>query len=243
MSGTDPESNLSPGEIENLERLETVVQHGLSTYVGVRKALEEIREQQLYRATTSTFEEYLHQRWGEDIRDAGPLQHAPDGEPPTSTEQPGQRPAIHTTPGADLAKACEQTLSALDGDESVDVEIRIAVRKQQDSTELGDSPASRPSSLADLVDEELVPRMRWLLTQASGTIAEVAHHLEARAAEIGYGARADLRDDLLVLDEELARVEALLVGPLDWDSSFTRLLKGEIPPLHSNDDSQHDDDG
>jgi hypothetical protein len=54
--------------------------------------------------------------------------------------------------------------------------------------------------VADSSDDKLIPTLRWLLTDATGTIGEVAHELESRAAEIDDSARAQLRDDVLVLD-------------------------------------------
>ncbi len=238
MSGTDPDNNLSSDEIEDLERLEGVVQHGLSTHV--RKALAEIRDRQLYRATNRAFEDYLAQRWGVEVhgRDLPSQSAAAAGLPSTSTGAQPQHPPMRCKPCEDLAELCEQTVSALRGDDPIDVEIRVAVRKQRDSAGL----VTRPPSLVKVVDDELVPRLRWLLTQAGGTIADVVQQLEANAADIDDGDRAGLREDLLVIDDELTRVEALLVQPVDWDSSFTRLLQGEIPPLQVDDDSDRAED-
>jgi hypothetical protein len=80
--------------------------------------------------------------------------------------------------------------------------------------------------------------VRLLLTESAGIVAEVTQLLEARAANFDYGARAQLRDDVLLLDDELAALKAWLVAPLDWDADYGRLLAGEIPPLdnHANDD-------
>jgi hypothetical protein len=89
--------------------------------------------------------------------------------------------------------------------------------------------------------EELLPMLRWRVSQAIGTIAEVAHLLESRASDVDDGARNHLRDDILVLDDELETLTALLAEPVDWDSGFTRLLEGELPPLDAAADPDDDD--
>lgn len=237
MSGTNPENHLTPGEIESLERLEAKAQHGLDTYLGVRNALGEIRDRQLYRATHSTFEDYLHDRWGIDNHDGDLVSPAvvDAGVSSTSTRRRHQPPPAQSKPCEELAKVCEQTLTALRRDEPVEVEIRLVVRKKRDSGGLVGRSPLRASSLTELAGDELVPRLRWLLTQAGGTIADVAHQLETRGADIDNGARTKLRDDVLALEEELAAIEALLGEPVDWDSEFARLLKDEIPPLDDDD--------
>jgi hypothetical protein len=52
--------------------------------------------------------------------------------------------------------------------------------------------------------------------------------LETRAAEIDDDARAQLGDDVLVRDGELAVVKALLLELIDWDSGLARLLNDEL---------------
>jgi hypothetical protein len=196
---TDPEPELTPADIENLDRLE----------VQVADALDEIRERRLYRDRHRSFETYLRERWGVANRD-------------------------EREPCEALARACEQTLSTLAGDEPVGIEIRLAVRKEGESS-FDLSNAAEPTS------DELVPTLRWLLSQAGGTIGEVAHHLESNAADVDDAARAQLRDDVLVVDGELAVVKALLVEFIDWDAELRRLLRDELPPLDA--DSDPDDDG
>jgi hypothetical protein len=83
---------------------------------------------------------------------------------------------------------------------------------------------------------DLVPRLRWLLTESAGTTANVAHLLETCAAEVDDNARAQLYEDVSVLEEELATVKALLGNYVDWDAAAKRLLAGEIPPLAGDED-------
>jgi hypothetical protein len=80
--------------------------------------------------------------------------------------------------------------------------------------------------------------LRWLLTKASGTIGLIAYKLESRAADIDDGARARLRDEVLVLEDELITVKALLAELIDWDLEFGRLLDDELPPF----DTELDED-
>jgi hypothetical protein len=46
-----------------------------------------------------------------------------------------------------------------------------------------------------------------------------------------------LRADLLVLDDELAALNAMLAAPADWDGEYGRLLRREIAPFEHDDDS------
>ena len=55
---------LDVAERARLQELESIVEHGLQTFYEVGKALEEIREQKLYRETHKTFEAYCQEKWG-----------------------------------------------------------------------------------------------------------------------------------------------------------------------------------
>lgn len=237
MSSSNPEDNLTLAEIEDLDRCEAIAQHGLDSYVQVGNALAEIRDRHLYRGTHPSFESYVSARWGVNI---------PNGHLPSQSTLPPDAPAaaaasqaltkVHNNPCEVLAKACEETLSALADDERMVIDVRLAVRKPGDPEGPADGRSLESSGVAKRVDHDLLPALRWLLTQASGTIAEVAHQLESRATDIDDRARAYLRDDVLDVDDELATVKALLVRLIDWDSELERLLKDEIPPLESDSD-------
>jgi hypothetical protein len=223
MSGINPEDSITPAEIEILDQLEAIVQPGLSAYVDVGDALAEIRDRHLYRDSHPSFEAYVRERWGVDVPTGNSLAQTAD------------------TPCEALAKVCEETLSALDHDDRAAIEIRLAVRKQGNAGASTDGQTWDPWEVADAIGEELLPTLRWLLTQASGTIGRVAHQLEHRAAEIDDSAREQLRDDVMAVDDELATVEALLIPLTDWDSELERLLNGELPPFAADKDP-HDDD-
>jgi hypothetical protein len=213
---TDPQHNLTPAEIDNLNRLEAVAQNGLGAYVEVGKALTEIRDGHLYRDSHPSFESYLRERWAVNT---------PAGELAQES-----RSALRGTPYDALARACE-TLSALDQDEQMHIEIHVAVRSHGEPSAAPDDQDAEPPDIAQPVHDPLLPTLRWLLTQVSGTLGLVSHQLETRAADIDDIAREQLRDDVLLLDDELATVKALLFEPIDWDSELTRLLDYEVPPF------------
>jgi hypothetical protein len=140
-----------------------------------------------------------------------------------------------------LASALDQVLRALAGDDGMPADIRLTVHRRRDRDDPARETAVLPGPAASARAGEMVPMLRWLVSEATGKIANIAHQLETRAAEIGDGARAQLHDDLTVLDEELAVVNALLDVPIDWDAENRRLLAGEIPPLESDADDEDDE--
>ena len=228
MSSSNPEDRLTPVEVENRDRLEAIVHPGLGIFVEVGNALGEIRDRRLYRDTHRSFEAYVRDWWGIDIPNSDAL----------SLTVPPADPADGDKPCEALARACEQTLSALDGDDRLAIDIRLAVRKLGAPT---DGQSLDSGDVAETVDDELLPKLRWLLARASGTIGEVAHQLERFAPDIDDSAREQLRDDVLVVDDELAVVKALLVHLIDWDSELERLLEGELPPHYTDTDHEDDD--
>lgn len=56
--------DLTTIETEKLTELETVIEHGLQTFVEVGNALMEIRDKRLYLVVHDTFENYCRDRWG-----------------------------------------------------------------------------------------------------------------------------------------------------------------------------------
>lgn len=57
-------AQLDTTEQRRLEELEAIVEQGLQTFYEVGKALDEIRENRLYRETHKTFEAYCREKWG-----------------------------------------------------------------------------------------------------------------------------------------------------------------------------------
>jgi hypothetical protein len=203
MSSTNPDNLPTRTEVEQLKKLEAIVQRGLDTDLELGNALAEISDASLYRATHQTFEAYLRDRW--DIRRSPDDQlslAAGIADPPSNDLElpaPGAEPeprgvASVCGGGRDaLANVWEQIRHAFTDDGVSAVDLRVTVHRREQPAEL----KPEPPPPGDLEAGELQARLGWLLTQASGTIADIAHQLETRAADLDDDAREQLRDDLL----------------------------------------------
>lgn len=234
---SNPEQTLTPAESADLIRLEGVAQRGVGAYLRVGSALAEIRDRHLYRDSHPSFEAYVRERWADNIPKGDLLPQttvAADGRR-TPAGDPAPPAGLHPSPCEALAEACKETMAALEGNDRLDVEIHLAVRRQADM----DAPDD-PSEIIQALGDELLPTLRWLLAKASGTLGLIAHQLESRAADIDDDERAHLQDDVLVLEDELVTVKALLAGLIDWDGEFGRLLGDELPPFDPDTDSDDD---
>lgn len=60
---TSPDAPLSTDETAQLAAAEAVIQRGLDSFIAVGEALADIRDARLYRATHTSFSEYLTERW------------------------------------------------------------------------------------------------------------------------------------------------------------------------------------
>ena len=249
MSSSNPDNSLTSAEIEHLNKLETIVQRGLDTDLELGNALADISDATLYRATHPTFEAYLRDRWG--------IHHSPDyqlsqaaelTEPPPSdldasarATEPEPRPlAPARDDGPDsLTNVWEQSRHVFDDDGVTPVDIPVTVHGRDQPPESKPEPCPTLGPLGDSEAGELLARLGWLLTHSTGAIAEVAHNLETRAADLDDDAREQLRDDVLALHDELATLKALL-QPVDWDAEHGRLLAGQIPPFGNDPDDERD---
>lgn len=72
------DETLSVVETAKLENLETVIEGGLKSFIEVGRALMEIRDGRLYRATHTRFEDYCQERWDMTHRYANMLVAAAD---------------------------------------------------------------------------------------------------------------------------------------------------------------------
>ncbi len=233
MSSFKSNSLLTSAEVEHLDKLEAIVQRGLDTDLELGNALAEISDASLYRATHQTFEAYLRDRWGIRRSPDHQLPQAAGTADPPSTDlrlsapatEPQERPLtpIRDKSPDSLTNVWEQARHMFGDDDVTAVEIRVTVHRRE-----------QPEA------DELLARLGLLLTQSTGTIADVAHHLETRAADLDDNAREQLRDDVLALHEELATLNALL-EPVDWDAEHGRLLTGEIPPFQDDPDDEQDE--
>jgi hypothetical protein len=249
MSSTNPDNLPTRTEVEQLNKLEAIVQRGLDTDLELGNALAEISDASLYRGTHQTFEAYLRDRW--DIRrspdDQLSLAAGIPGPPSNDLElpAPGSEPEPRGVApvrggGRDaLANVWEQIRHAFTHDGVSAVDLRITIHRREQAAELKAEPPLTVGPPRDLEADELLERLGCLLTQASGKIADVAHQLETRAADLDGDAREQLRDDLLALHDELAPLKALL-EPVDWDAEHGRLLAGEIPPFQNDAEDKQD---
>jgi hypothetical protein len=128
-----------------------------------------------------------------------------------------------------------RSLGAISTDRVTAVDIRLTLSIPAGSGDLKLRGRALPEPAAAAQAGDLLPWLRWLLTDSAGMIANVAHHLETRAAEVDDDARAQLHDDISVLEEELAAAKGLVGNSVDWDAEAKRLLDGEIPPLERDD--------
>ncbi|WP_135230171.1 hypothetical protein [Deinococcus fonticola] len=68
-----PDNSLAPHEEQRFKSLEDTVSAGLRDFRQTGQALSEIRDNEFYRETHSSFEVYLQDRWGFTPRQAGQL--------------------------------------------------------------------------------------------------------------------------------------------------------------------------
>ncbi|MFL5864840.1 MAG: hypothetical protein ACJ780_29440 [Solirubrobacteraceae bacterium] len=232
-------------ELEHLSRLEAIVERSLDVDVEAGNALAEISDAQLYRGTYDTFATYLRERWGMTAWRGLELIHAAEiadsarrepGGPPPITEMPAPP---HRDGARALANLWEQARHEMGGDDVTAFDLRLTIHKRQQWAQSPPEPspvhwrAEVPESAPTL------RQLRWLLAQSSGTIADVAHQLDTAADALDEDALEQLRFDLLVVDDELATLKAMLAEPVDWDAEYGRLLAGEIPAFE---DATEDDE-
>ncbi len=167
MSTTSRDDDPS-AEIADLHKLETIMQHGLDTFIAARNALSAIRE-----------------AWHSG-----------------TTPEPSAR--------------------------DMEVHIIVANSARQANPKLAPGLDMRSTAAPA---GELQATMRRLMSQATGAVGDVTHLLETRGDALDEQARAQLRDDALLLDEELETLKVLLLAPEDWDAEYQGLLAGEIPPF------------
>jgi hypothetical protein len=102
-------------------------------------------------------------------------------------------------------------------------------------------PRVDPSVAAGPAEGELVLELRRLIAWSAGTIADVAHALESRAADLDKTARELLQDEVVALEIDLAALRARLADPVDWDRELEYLLAGEVAPFDDLADDDEDD--
>lgn len=249
MSTSNRSNHLNSTELEHAKQLEAIVRRFLDTYVEVGKALADIADARLYGDIHQMIEAYVRDRrvggapsesqhtQGADPSDE--LSADVDASLPAAEAHAPEPAALPDEPSQALAKLCERLLEEFGGEDVAAAEIRLIAHKRELPGEPSATSRSTPGSGDQPEDGELLSELRWALSRASGTVADVAHMLETRATDIDDDARDQLRDDVLAVDEELAALKALLAGPVDWDAEYERLLAGKIPPFEHDDEDEH----
>jgi hypothetical protein len=252
MSSPNSDNSRSRAEAEHLNNLEAIVRRGLDTDLEVGNALAEIDDTGLYRATHPTFEAYLRDRWGisrtrgEQLIQAAEAARPPsaDGDKPAPATRSKARPLgpVRRDGSDGLAVVWERARRDFGGDDVTAVDIHLTVRKRQQPPQLQPDPWRNPQRPAELEAGELLRRLHRLMIESSVTIANIARQLETRAAELDDDACEQLRNDVLVLDEDIETLKAVLAAPVDWDAAHERLIAGEVAPFEDESDEDDEDE-
>jgi hypothetical protein len=252
MSSSNYENSRSSAEVEHLTMLEAIVRRGLDADLEVGNALAEINDTWLYRATHDTFDAYVRDRWGMSPTLAHELIQAAEAAAPPSTVVDSAAPAMRSQAGPlapvrrdgtdRLAKVWEKARHEFGGDDVSAVEIHLTIHKRQQPPAPKPNPWPSHQAPNQSMADEPLRRLRWLMAEASGTIANIAHQLETHASKLDDYAREQLLDDVLVLDEDLDVLRGLLPATVDWDAAHGRLIAGEIPPFDDESDDEDEDD-
>jgi hypothetical protein len=251
MSSPDPDNRRSSAEVEHLSKLEAIVRRGLDTDLEVGNALAEIRDTWLYRATHETFEAYLRDRWRMSGPRAYQLIQAAEAaivssdavdDPAPATRSQARTPAVRRDGSDGLAIVWEQARQEFGDDDVTAVDIHLTVHRREQPSPQTPYGWPNPPDPAKLDAGTLLRRLRWLMAESSGTIAYIAHQLERHASELDDDACEQLREDVLVLDDDLESLKALLLASVDWDVEHGRLIAGDVPPLEDDPDQADDAD-
>lgn len=133
---------LNVAEEMKLEQCENVIKQGLGGFMLAGKALQAIRDEKLYRAKFTTFEDYCRKRW--DLSDKyayrlidaytvamrlqGELKTSPNGEIRLPTNESQVRPLVSVVPDKQI-KAWQQVLKNCKGKPITADEVKAVVDK------------------------------------------------------------------------------------------------------------------
>lgn len=181
-------ATLTAAETDLLAQAEAVIERGIKTFLEVGEALTQVRDNRLYRAEFSTFEEYAERRWGFTKTHANRLVAAstvaailtPIGAEINNEAQARELAPLLETPD-EMRAAFTEAIARSDGKPTAAV-IRDVVRERMD-------PAS---PLAQVAEREL--------DKVEQRAAEVEAH-NARMAEV----RADLTPERVAEIEDYVR--------------------------------------
>lgn len=201
---------LTPAEIGLLQDLEYRIKQGLATFLEVGAALARIRDDHLYRATHSTFEKYVSDRWGmsrsyahRQIAAAEICQTLPIGNKPTHETQ--VRPLTALPPAEQPAawSAAVERAEATNSSKVTEKIVRTVVAER----------AKPPGRLAVL---------ETAIERGKATADEVLDAIQEREALVAR----------LTVAHELPEPINLALGLLDQS---VRRLEDQLPNLSATD--------
>ena len=163
------ETSLSNVELVKLENFEVVIAENLQAFLKVGKALMEIRDERLYRATHETFEAYCEERWSISkvhayrlvnaaetataIAESNPLGYSPENE--------RQVRPLSQLPVDDRAEAWEEAVEEAGGEVPTAAQVQEVVSRRLATDEpappsevITDGAAVRVESISDLSGEK-----------------------------------------------------------------------------------------
>lgn len=115
MTALTPARPLTSAEVDFLGQLEDTVAAGLHSFIEVGQALMSIRDNRLYRATHSTFEDYCADRWGITDRRARQMIEASQIGTMVPVQNERQARALAQVPEGDRAEVWRDALDRTDG--------------------------------------------------------------------------------------------------------------------------------
>lgn len=201
-------SALAVSEQTRLEELEHVVERGLTTFVEVGRALLEIRDQRLYRATHETFESYCEARWkfsasrGRQLIAAATI--AGELESVTRVMLPSERharalaPLVHSHGTEVAGRVWEEIAQSVKAPTVADVQAVVK------TVQRGSPPAPTHPALANPAACPIFGE--WLASLDPKTLAAIdAEMMVNRAA------------DALIMGRELVPMPPTWEWDLEWD--------------------------
>jgi hypothetical protein len=162
---------MSVTETAKLENLETVIDGGLKSFIEVGRALMEIRDGRLFRATHMKFEDYCQERWDMTSQYANRLVAAADvvdGLPETIVSKPineAQVRPLTRLPEEDRASAWKEAIEIAPNGKptAAIVEEVVASRLPEDESE-SESDQQRKGgreSAKDMIEREAAEVTAW----------------------------------------------------------------------------------
>jgi hypothetical protein len=178
-------SPLSSNESARLAELEPIIQRGLKHFTEVGAALQEIRENRLYRQTHLTFEDYVEKRWGLKVRRAYQLCEAAG-----VVRQIGDVQNFAQSP---LNESQARALAKVKPEERVAVLMAVSAKGKVTAQAISRAAQDRKSTLIIEVENArakarpMTNRQAWIFAYGSHKEQISADALNAGLSEISFG--------------------------------------------------------